>query len=103
MLFSIPKDGLKRTGLDAILAANTMLSLERHAPALSLQQSIRGTDPGTRRVETSPADNHHKTFTNTPGRADVDTHLFQPAVAQPPDAGKHTRLTANTTICIDHR
>jgi hypothetical protein len=36
VLFSIPKDGSKRTCLDTVLAANTMFSFEGHAPALPL-------------------------------------------------------------------
>ena len=66
----------ERTGLDAIFATDTMFGFEGHASSLSFYQGIRRTDPGTGRIKTRPADNHHKTFTNPAGRADVDTRAF---------------------------
>jgi hypothetical protein len=98
----IPKHGAKGTRLSAIAAANAQVWLEAHTATRSHRQRIGRANSRARRIGTRPADDHDESFADAAGRVNADTRGRQPALAHSPRAGKHARLTTNTTFCIHH-
>jgi hypothetical protein len=100
---TIPEDRPKGAGLDTISAPDTSFGSKVHAATGSLQQSIGGTNPGTRRVGTGATYNHDETSTNATCGAYVYARTFQASLARPAGAGKHARLATDTVIDIYDR